>query len=224
MHRHPTQGIAGSKPRIPKSDVADDSKAKKARISKLSEEYLRTRTEHQHVKLLAAQMELAARRGELLSRKLAEIQLAYLLVCMRRQLLSFPGVLAGQLAGLSDVHKIRMVLEGDCSKSFKATAPGARAALSSRATRRRLPLMRPTVFIAAKPTCRRNRDRAFLDMLDAIEEFKRGYTYRRFRRASLSALPARARGVRLGRPQLLTVRPCSGCGPAEWPVGASQRS
>ena len=57
-------------------------------------------------------MELAARRGELISRKLAETQLAYLLVCMRRQLLSLPGVLAGQLAGLSDVRKIRMVLEG----------------------------------------------------------------------------------------------------------------
>jgi hypothetical protein len=57
-------------------------------------------------------MELAARRGELLSRKLAETQLAYLLVCMRRQLLSLPGVLAGQLAGLTDAHKIRMVLEG----------------------------------------------------------------------------------------------------------------
>ena len=42
MHRHPTQGIVGSKPRIPKSDATDDSKAKKARISKLSEEYLRT--------------------------------------------------------------------------------------------------------------------------------------------------------------------------------------
>jgi hypothetical protein len=112
MYRHPTQGIAGSKPRIPQSDPADDSKAKKARISNLSEEYLRTRTEHQHVKLLAAQMELAARRGELISKRLAETQLAYLLTCMRRQLLSLPGALAGQLADLSDVHKIRMVLEG----------------------------------------------------------------------------------------------------------------
>jgi hypothetical protein len=112
MHRHPTQGIVGSKPRIPKSDATDDSKAKKARISKLSEEYLRTRTEHQHVKLLTAQMELAARRGELISKKLAQTQLAYLLVCMRRQLLSLPGALAGQLAGLTDFHKIRMLLEG----------------------------------------------------------------------------------------------------------------
>jgi hypothetical protein len=67
------------------------ARPRKPGISKLSEEYLRTRTEHQHVKLLAAQMELAARRGELLSRKLAETQLAYLLVCMRRQLLSFRG-------------------------------------------------------------------------------------------------------------------------------------
>jgi hypothetical protein len=60
-----------------------------------------------------------------------------------------------------------------------------------------------------------NRDRAFLDMLDAIEEFKREATRTvGFGGASESALPARARGVRLGRP-LWTVRPCSGCGPAE---------
>ena len=54
--------------------------------------------------------------------------------------------------------------------------------------------------------------KAFLDVLDAIEEFK-GAAATESIRAGLTA--AKARGVKLGRPQLWTVRPCSGCGPAE---------
>jgi hypothetical protein len=63
-------------------------------------------------KAAMAEMEGAARRGQLLERKTVEFQASYLLACMRRQLLSLPGVLAPQLAGLTDVHEIRMALEG----------------------------------------------------------------------------------------------------------------
>ena len=117
MHRHPTQGIAGSKPRIPKSDAADD-KAKKARISKLSEEYLRTRTEHQHIKLLAAQMELAARRGELIEKRLVELQAGYLLTCFRQRVLAEPAALARRLAAGGFLeekheHEAQEMVKGD---------------------------------------------------------------------------------------------------------------
>ena len=59
-----------------------------------------------------AETAAAARRGELIERRLVECQAAYLLTAMRQRILRLPAECAPQLAGLTDVHGIRMVLEG----------------------------------------------------------------------------------------------------------------
>jgi hypothetical protein len=103
MHAPPTQGVKGVKPRF---------KSAKEELPKLSKEYLQLRNRAMRAKALTAEMEGAARRGELLERKLVECQASYLLVCMRQRILRLPAECAPQLAGLTDVHDIRMALEG----------------------------------------------------------------------------------------------------------------
>ena len=114
MPRHPVDGIRGSKPRLAgvKSAQATGKASKKAEISTLNREYLKTRNAQMHTKMLSAQMNFARERGELISKRLAEFQLSYLLIALRRQLLSLPNACAQQLAGLTDAHEIKIVLEG----------------------------------------------------------------------------------------------------------------
>lgn len=93
MSRHPTQGVQNSKPRVPKAD----GKATKAEISKLSAEYLRTRNRTQAAKAEASEMELAQKRGALLSKRLACLQVGYMLTCFRQRVLAEPATLASRL-------------------------------------------------------------------------------------------------------------------------------
>ena len=103
MHEHPTTGIKAAKPRF---------KPAKEELPELSRQYLETRNQQMSLKAQAAAMELAERRGELIERRLVEQQAAYLLVCLRQAVLRLPAECAPRLAGLTDAHEIRQVLEG----------------------------------------------------------------------------------------------------------------
>jgi hypothetical protein len=61
-------------------------------------------------KALTAEMEGAARRGELISLKHARLQLSYLLIVLRQRLLAVPAAYGPRLAGLADAHAAEEVL------------------------------------------------------------------------------------------------------------------
>ena len=100
MSRHPHLGVRKSKPRMPKAEPNGEPTSKEE-IAKLSEEYLRARNSQMASKAAVAEMELARRRGELISKEWAFASLSYLLVCLRREVLSVPGAWAPRLAGLT---------------------------------------------------------------------------------------------------------------------------
>jgi hypothetical protein len=55
-------------------------------------------------------MLLAKARGELIERKLVELQASYLLLAMRARMLAVPQAYAGRLLGLTDAHEASQVL------------------------------------------------------------------------------------------------------------------
>ena len=101
MQRDPTTGISGAKPRL---------RTAKEETLKLSREYLEIRNRQMRAKALTAEMEGAARRGELIERKLVEFQASYLLLAMRARMLAVPQAYAGRLVGLADPHEASQVL------------------------------------------------------------------------------------------------------------------
>ena len=96
MHRHPTQGVKGAKPKFP--DTKTNGNPTRAEAAKLSAEYLEIRNRHMHAKAFMAETFAAARHGELIEKGLVEKQAAYLLVALRQH----PGrcrVLEGSAGG-----------------------------------------------------------------------------------------------------------------------------
>jgi hypothetical protein len=106
MQQDPTTGVRGAKPRLPRLKPA------KEEIPKLSREYLEIRNRQMRAKALTAEMEGAVRRGQLIERRFVECQASYLLTVMRQAILRLPADCAPQLAGMTDVHEVRMALEG----------------------------------------------------------------------------------------------------------------
>lgn len=88
MHRHPTQGVKGAKPRFP--DTKTNGKPTRAEVAMLSREYLEIRDRQMHGKTLTAEMVLAQERDELIEKKLVERQAAYLLISLRQRILNVP--------------------------------------------------------------------------------------------------------------------------------------
>jgi hypothetical protein len=97
MARHPTQGVEGAKPRIPAGATPNGSPASKEEFAKLSEEYLRTRNLQMGAKAAVAAMELQRRRGELIPRRMAGLEAAFLLTAFRQNLLGSPVAIAREL-------------------------------------------------------------------------------------------------------------------------------
>jgi hypothetical protein len=106
MHRPPTQGIEGSKPRLPKA-APNGAPATKAQLGVLNHEYLRARNEQMRAKAAVAQMELERRRGLLLPKKEVKDMISYALVCFRqRTLLSYRNIARRLVTmGLADSAK-----------------------------------------------------------------------------------------------------------------------
>ncbi len=84
---------------MPKAE-SNGEPASKEELARLSEEYLRTRNSQMASKAAIAEMELARRRGELISKKAAFASLSYLLVCFRQRTLLAHRTIAGRLARL----------------------------------------------------------------------------------------------------------------------------
>jgi hypothetical protein len=108
MHRHPTQGIKGAKPRLPKTNGKLPTKAE---ISRLSKEYLEVRNVQMRAKAFMAETNATARRDELIEKRLVEQQAAYLLVAMRQKILNIPQAWARRMLGLTDAAQASRVLK-----------------------------------------------------------------------------------------------------------------
>jgi hypothetical protein len=109
MHRHPTLGVKGSKPRLPGTRT-NGKPASKAEVSRLSREYLEIRNRQMHAKALTAEMVLAQNRDELIEKKLVERQAAYLLISLRQRILNVPQTYARRMVGLKDAAQASKML------------------------------------------------------------------------------------------------------------------
>ena len=115
MSTHPTLGIAGSKPRLPKSE-GNGSPASKEELSALNHEYLRSRNSQMASKSALAEMELARMRGALLDKKWVYDSVAYVVTCWRQRCLLSPRTFTTRLvaSGLIDAaneHGVLMALD-----------------------------------------------------------------------------------------------------------------
>ena len=108
MSQHPTQGVAGSKPR-PKIE-GNGQPSNKAEMQRLSREYLASRNRQMEAKAFLAETEAQRRRGELLDKRRIAAQIADVFVAFRAAVLSFPARYASQTVGLPDEHTARQVL------------------------------------------------------------------------------------------------------------------
>jgi hypothetical protein len=79
MVKAPTEGIKNSKPRF---------KSAREELPQLSREYLIHRNEQMRNQNLTAQVELAVRRGQLISKDLAVKQASFLMIALRQRLLN----------------------------------------------------------------------------------------------------------------------------------------
>jgi hypothetical protein len=110
MPRHPTLGIAGIKPRLPKPD----GKLSKDEAHKLDREYRVHRNRALQLRNHREGMLLAKSRGELIEKRLAMMQAAYLPTAFRARVMAEPLSLARRLVdgGLveeqrrTEVHKM----------------------------------------------------------------------------------------------------------------------
>ena len=107
MHRHPTQGVKGSKPRLP----TNGKPANKAEVQRLSRDYLEIRNRQMHAKAFMAETSVAAARGELIAKDLVAAQAAYLLVAMRQKILNLPSTYGRRIVGLKDANAAKKVLQ-----------------------------------------------------------------------------------------------------------------
>ena len=95
----PTKGVKASKPRF---------KSAKEQIPLLSERYLKLRNRQMSHKAAEAELNLAIRRRDSISKELVTRQAAYLMVSLRQRLLNLP-VHAHKLVGL-DADGMRKAL------------------------------------------------------------------------------------------------------------------
>ena len=110
MHRHPTQGVKGAKPRFP--DLKTNGKpVNKAEVQRLSREYLEIRNRQMHAKAFMAETSAAAARGELIAKDLVAVEAAYLLVAVRQKMLNLPLTYARRIVGLKDADAAKKVLQ-----------------------------------------------------------------------------------------------------------------
>jgi hypothetical protein len=107
MHRHPTQGVKGSKPRLP----TNGKPANKAEVQRLSRDYLEIRNRQMHAKAFMAETSAAAARGELIAKDPVAAQAAYMMVAMRQKILNLPSTYARRMVGLNDVDAAKKVLQ-----------------------------------------------------------------------------------------------------------------
>ena len=105
MHRPPTQGITGSKPRIP---AGGNGKVTQAELGALNREYLNSRNRGQAAKAESAEILLAEKKGTLISKRQAGLEVSFLLSAFRQRVQSEPAQLARRLVAggfIEEVHQ-----------------------------------------------------------------------------------------------------------------------
>ena len=125
MSQHPTQGVAGSKPRLAK--IGGDGKpTNKAEMQRLSREYLTHRNRQMEAKAFLAETEAQRRRGELLDKRRIAAQIGDVFVALRQAILNFAPRYASQMVGLPDEHTARQILT-EAAHEFLTTLSGLSA-------------------------------------------------------------------------------------------------
>ena len=99
MHRPPTQGVVGSKPRLAKSD-GNGTLGKEA-LARLSHEYLETRNAKLRAQTFMAETQAARARGELIPKKEVKDLVSYALVVFRQRSLLVHRTIAQRLVTLN---------------------------------------------------------------------------------------------------------------------------
>ena len=97
MHKHPTDGVKGAKPRIPPAG-GNGAPATKAQLAALSHAYLESRNRAQLAKAESAEIALLEKKGLLVARKTVALQCAFLLSAFRQSLLSSSVTIAREAA------------------------------------------------------------------------------------------------------------------------------
>ena len=109
MPQHPTQGVAGSKPRLAKIG-GNGQPTNKAEMQRLSREYLTHRNRQMEAKAFLAETEAQRRRGELLDKRRIAAQIGDVFVALRQAILNFAPRYASQMVGLRDEHEAKQIL------------------------------------------------------------------------------------------------------------------
>jgi hypothetical protein len=107
--KQPISGIQGSKPGA--GPPKPDGKLSREESRALDKEYRMQRNQTLALKNMQAQMLLAKARGELIEKRLAQLQASFLLVAMRRAALVLPQALCGRLAAVADPDAVRAILD-----------------------------------------------------------------------------------------------------------------
>ena len=109
MSQHPTQGVAGSKPRLTKIG-GNGQPTNKAEMQRLSREYLTHRNRQMEAKAFLAETEAQRRRGELLDKRRIAAQIGDVFVALRQAILNFAPRYASRMVGLRDEHEAKQIL------------------------------------------------------------------------------------------------------------------
>jgi hypothetical protein len=109
MPQHPTQGVAGSKPRLAKIS-GNGQPSNKVEMQRLSREYLVHRNRQMEAKAFLAETEAQRRRGELLDKKRIAAQIADVFVALRQEILNFCSRYTSRMVNLPDEHTARQLL------------------------------------------------------------------------------------------------------------------
>ena len=102
-------GIAGLKPRA--AVTKPGGKLSKQESHALDAEYRRQRNQSLQLKNHREQMLLAKARGELIEKRLVQLQASFLLTAHRRQALALPQAYCDRLAAVSDPLEVKAVLD-----------------------------------------------------------------------------------------------------------------
>jgi hypothetical protein len=122
MSQHPTQGVAGSKPRLAKIG-GNGQPSNKAEMQRLSREYLTHRNRQMEAKAFLAETEAQRRRGELLDKRRIAAQIGDVFVAFRAAVLNLPARYSSRMVGLADEHAARQVLT-EASREFLTALSG----------------------------------------------------------------------------------------------------
>ena len=124
MPRHPIDGMKGSKPRLPGNDGKPEGKAL---VAELSAQYLEARNSKLRAQAFMAEAQAKEKAGELISKRMAGLQVAFLLGNFRQKVMVAPTVMARRLVaqGLIEVkneHQVARVLREDLCQMLSELA------------------------------------------------------------------------------------------------------